>query len=119
MTLINTYAPCHKQEQREFVKKMHHKLEHFHKNQKMIWGGDFNVDYRENTIESRSLLETTQCFKLLNIAESLKNSTPQHTFRLRDNREPTLRNLDRFHTRIVCVELTCLIRRNLFSMILL
>ena len=44
MTLINTYAPCHKQEQREFVKKMHHKLEHFHKNQKMIWGGDFNVD---------------------------------------------------------------------------
>ena len=76
---------------------MHHKLEHFHKNQKMIWGGDFNVDYRENTIESRSLLDPTQSFKLLNTAESLKISTPQHTFRIRDNREHTLRNLDRFY----------------------
>ena len=63
-TLVNTYAPCNKQEQREFVKNIHYKLEHFHKDERMIWGGDFNVDYRENSIETRSLLETIQCFKL-------------------------------------------------------
>ena len=96
-TLVNTYAPCHKQEQREIIKNMHHKLENFHTNEKMIWGGDFNVDYRENSIEARSLLETIQCFKLQNTAESLEKSEPHHTFRLRDNRAHTLRNLDRFY----------------------
>ena len=63
----------------------------------MICGGDFNVDYRENSIEARSLLETIQCFKLQNTAESLDKSGPHHTFRLRDNRTHTLRNLDRFY----------------------
>ena len=96
-TLINTYAPCNKQEQRDFVKHIHYKLEHFHKDEKMIWGGDFNVDYRENSIEARSLLETTQCFKLQNTAESLKQSEPHHTFKYLDNRAQTLRNLDRFY----------------------
>ena len=38
ITLVNTYAPCNKQEQREFVKNIHYKLEHFHKDEKMIWG---------------------------------------------------------------------------------
>ena len=95
MTLVNTYAPCNKQEQREFIEEMHKKLENFHQNQKMIWGGDFNIDHRDNTIESRSLLETIQSFKLKNTAESLKNSNMLHTFRLRDNRIHTLRNLDR------------------------
>ena len=97
ITLVNTYAPCNKQEQREFVKNIHHKLEYFHKDEKMIWGGDFNVDYRENSMEARSLLETTQCFKLQNTAESMDKSGPHHTFRLRDNRTHTLRNLDRFY----------------------
>ena len=97
MTLINTYAPCNKQEQREFVKNIHNKLERFHKDQKMIWGGDFNVDYRENSIKARSLLETIQGFKLQNTAESLNKSKPHHTFKFRDNRIPTLRNLDRFY----------------------
>ena len=81
MTLINTYAPCNKQEQREFVKNKHNKLEHFHKDQKMIWGGDFNVDYKENSIEARSLLERIQGFKLQNTAESLDKSKPHHTFK--------------------------------------
>ena len=63
----------------------------------MIWGGDFNVDYREISIEARSLLETIQGFKLQNTEESLDKSKPHHTFKLRDNRIPTLRNLDRFY----------------------
>ena len=97
MTLVNTYAPCNKKEQREFIEKLHKKLENFHQNQKMIWGGDFNIDHRDNTVESRSLLETIQSFKLQNTAESLKSSNMLHTFRLGDNRIHTLRNLDRFY----------------------
>ena len=46
-TLVSTYAPCPKRQQKEFFKAIQNKIEHVHRNQKIVWGGDFNVDFRK------------------------------------------------------------------------
>ena len=96
-TLVNTYAPCPKRQQKEFFKEIQNKIENFHRNQKIVWGGDFNVDFRENSSEVTSLHETTQILGLHNTAEDLEEGTPIHTFQHRNNKEHIRRNLDRFY----------------------
>ena len=96
-TLVNTYAPCPKRQQKEFFKEIQNKIENFHRNQEIVWGGDFNVDFRENSSEVISLHETTQILGLHNTAEYLEEGTPIHTFQHRNNKEHIRRNLDRFY----------------------
>ena len=96
-TLVNTYAPCPKRQQKEFFKEIQNKVENFHRNQKIVWGGDFNVDFRENSSEVISLHETTQILGLHNTAEHLEEGTLIHTFQHRNNKEHIKRNLDRFY----------------------
>ena len=96
-TLVNTYAPCPKRQQKEFFREIEHKIENLHTNQKIVWGGDFKVDFRENSSEVISLHETAQILELHNTAEDLEEGTPIHTFQHCNNKEHIKRNLDRFY----------------------
>ena len=55
---------------RNFFKSIQNKIENFHKNQKIVWGENLNVDFREKSSEVTSLNETAQMLQLHNTADS-------------------------------------------------